>query len=95
MEIDWFKQIEITDEDINWAELFLKNGIHFDDTRRIVIKSMDSIDVQAFPGSGKTTVLVAKLAILAKKWPHINSGMWLSLLLSLIYCAARYGNNYM
>lgn len=75
MEIDWFKQIEITDEDINWAELFLKNGIHFDDTRRIVIKSMDSIDVQAFPGSGKTTVLVAKLAILAKKWPHINSGI--------------------
>ena len=75
MEIDWFKQIEITDEDINWAELFLKNGIHFDDTRRIVIKSMDSIDIQAFPGSGKTTVLVAKLAILAKKWPHINSGI--------------------
>ena len=75
MEIDWLKQIEITDEDINWAELFLKNGIHFDDTRRIVIKSMDSIDIQAFPGSGKTTVLVAKLAILAKKWPHINSGI--------------------
>ena len=36
---------------------------------------MNSRDVQAFPGSGKTTVLVAKLAILAQKWPHANSGI--------------------
>ena len=51
MEIDWFKQIEITDEDINWAELFLKNGIHFDDTRRIVIKIFKRSQAAAKPRS--------------------------------------------
>lgn len=75
MEVEWVKQIEITDKDIDWVESILKNRIHFDDTRRNIIKNMDSTDVQAFPGSGKTTVLVAKLAILAKKWPHTNSGI--------------------
>lgn len=75
MEIERLRQIEITDEDIDWVESILKNGIHFDDTRRSIIKNMDSTDVQAFPGSGKTTVLVAKLAILAQKWPHENSGI--------------------
>lgn len=75
METERLKQIEITDEDIDWVESILKNGIHFDDTRRSIIKNMDSTDVQAFPGSGKTTVLVAKLAILAQKWPHENSGI--------------------
>ena len=75
MDADQLKQIEITDEDIDWAESILKNGIHFDDARRSIIKNMDSTDIQAFPGSGKTTVLVAKLAILAKKWPYANSGI--------------------
>lgn len=36
---------------------------------------MDSVDIQAFPGSGKTTILVAKLAILAKKWTYSNVGI--------------------
>ncbi len=75
METERLKQIEITDVDIDWVESILKNGIYFDDTRRSIIKNMDSTDVQAFPGSGKTTVLVAKLAILAQKWPHANSGI--------------------
>ena len=50
-------------------------GIHFDSDRVEVIKNMNSVDVQAFPGSGKTTILVAKLAILAKKWPYNNAGI--------------------
>lgn len=33
------------------------------------------MDVQACPGSGKTTVLVAKLAILSKKWPYNHKGI--------------------
>lgn len=51
------------------------DGIHFDSARIKVIKNMNSVDVQAFPGSGKTTILVAKLAILAKKWPYNNAGI--------------------
>lgn len=68
------KQITITDEDIAWVESVFGN-IVFDDSRREIIKKMDSFDVQAFPGTGKTTVLVAKLAILAKKWKWDNCGI--------------------
>ncbi|WP_242979325.1 UvrD-helicase domain-containing protein [Clostridium thermopalmarium] len=49
--------------------------LHFDDARISIIKNLESTDIQAFPGSGKTTTLVAKLAILAKKWPYANSGI--------------------
>lgn len=75
MEINWLRQFEITDEDIEWVESTLKNGIHFDNPRRDIIKNLSSKDIQAFPGSGKTTVLIAKLAILARKWPHTNCGI--------------------
>ncbi len=75
MKIDQLKEIEITDEDINWVEATMGNKIHFDPARVDIIKNMDSVDIQAFPGSGKTTILVAKLAILAKKWPYANSGI--------------------
>jgi superfamily I DNA/RNA helicase len=33
------------------------------------------MDVAACPGSGKTTVLIAKLAILAKKWKYRTRGL--------------------
>ena len=33
------------------------------------------LDVSACPGSGKTTLIVAKLAILARKWPHRTKGL--------------------
>ena len=69
-----FKDLIITDEDINWVESILF-GVKFDEGRRNIIKNLDSIDIQACPGSGKTTVLVAKLAILAKKWSYQNRGI--------------------
>ena len=75
MEIERLKTIVITDDDIRWVESVMGGNVHFDKERIDVIKSMDSIDIQAFPGSGKTTVLVAKLAILAQKWPFVNSGI--------------------
>ncbi|QAT61988.1 hypothetical protein EQM13_10515 [Acidilutibacter cellobiosedens] len=75
MEIDRLKEIEITDEDIQWVEETLGHEVHFDSTRVNIIKNMYSVDIQAFPGSGKTTILVAKLAILAKKWPYDNLGI--------------------
>ncbi|HHV13075.1 MAG TPA: UvrD-helicase domain-containing protein [Clostridiales bacterium] len=75
MGIDRLKNIAIDDADIDWAESILNNDIHFDEERRNIIKNMDTVDIQAFPGSGKTTVLVSKLAILAKKWPFTHSGI--------------------
>ncbi len=75
METEQLRQLEIAEEDIDWVESVLKNGIHFDNARRNIIKNLESKDIQAFPGSGKTTVLVAKLAILAQKWFLTNSGI--------------------
>ena len=68
MGIPILKSIEITDDDIDWIEALLKD-IKFDRCRRNIIKNLESVDVQACPGSGKTTVLVAKLAILSKNGP--------------------------
>ncbi|MGP9691667.1 UvrD-helicase domain-containing protein [Psychrobacter sp. AOP30-A2-5] len=60
----------ITDEDINYAEkLLLVDGQSFDEERRDFIKNMQTIDLQAVPGSGKTTALLAKLVILETKLP--------------------------
>lgn len=73
MGIKRLEQIQITDEDVAWIESIL--GFQFDDDRIKILKNLESRDVQAFPGSGKTTILVAKLAILAKKWPYVNSGI--------------------
>ena len=75
MEINPIHNISITEEDIAWAESILKHKFQFDSQRRAIIQNLRSVDVQAFPGSGKTTVLVAKLAILAKKWPFTNAGI--------------------
>jgi DNA helicase-2/ATP-dependent DNA helicase PcrA len=63
--------IEITDEDINHIEREM--GLTFDQARRIALKSYD--DVQACPGSGKTTMVAAKLLIIAKKWSHAYKGV--------------------
>ena len=40
-----------------------------DEDRLSVLESMRSMDVQACPGSGKTTLIAAKLILLAEKWP--------------------------
>ena len=67
------ESIKISDDDIDWVEDLLK--INFDEDRRRIIKSLESRDVQAFPGTGKTTLLVGKLAILARKWNYSNCGI--------------------
>lgn len=62
--------LPITDEEIRMAEeVFLPAGATFDDQRRQILKSMNTIDVLAVPGSGKTTVLLAKLYILSQRMP--------------------------
>lgn len=65
---------EITDEDIDWVrDLMELNAI--DAPRRSFLTSRSTLDVSACPGSGKTTLIVAKLAILAQKWPHQTKGI--------------------
>lgn len=54
--------MNITDIDINEAEkTLLPKDMHFDDERRDFIKDLESCDLLAVPGSGKTTALQAKL----------------------------------
>lgn len=69
--------IDITENDIEYAEKKLwAEGQHFDDERRAFIKNLEVIDLQAVPGSGKTTALLAKLLILERKLPFVdNSGI--------------------
>ncbi len=70
-------EIEIYDEDILYAEkILLNDGQCFDDERRVFIKDLTTLDVQAVPGSGKTTALLAKLLIIERKMPLVsNSGV--------------------
>lgn len=65
---------EVTDEDVAWiAEIMGLDGL--DDARQAFLKRPGTFDVSACPGSGKTTLVVAKLAIMARKWPHKTSGI--------------------
>lgn len=64
------QMLSIEDHEIELAErLLLPAGESFDEQRRAVIRCMESKDIQACPGSGKTTALLAKLSILAQKLP--------------------------
>lgn len=64
---------EISDEEIQSTEkLLLPEGAHFDEYAKSVIRCWESKDVLACPGSGKTTVLLAKLKILADRMPLNN-----------------------
>lgn len=66
--------ISVTDDDITYAEgILLKENQHFDDERIAFIENLNTIDLQAVPGSGKTTALLAKLLILERYMP-LESG---------------------
>jgi DNA helicase-2/ATP-dependent DNA helicase PcrA len=62
--------LPVTDADIKYAEqiLFKREGV-FDSERIRFIKELNSCDLQAVPGSGKTTVLLAKLLIIERYLP--------------------------
>ncbi|EMB9880703.1 UvrD-helicase domain-containing protein [Pseudomonas aeruginosa] len=64
----------ITDADVDWV-ISLMGLEELDEPRRNFLKSMDSVDVAACPGSGKTTLVVAKLAILARQWKSRMQGI--------------------
>jgi hypothetical protein len=57
--------INILDKDIARAEqLLLPERKTFDAERRDFIRRLDTLDLPAVPGNGKTTALMAKLVIL-------------------------------
>ncbi len=63
----------ISDDDIRYAEkILLPNGKEFDEERKAYIRDFNTIDLQAVPGSGKTTALLAKLVILERKLPFAD-----------------------
>lgn len=64
-----------TDDDIQWVEGILGLKYGFDEHQLLVLQRLDDLDVEACPGSGKTTVLVAKLALLARYWNSKTQGI--------------------
>ena len=70
--IDYKKEFEINNDEIEkvYEILFNKEG-NFEEGKQKIIKSFESCCIEAVPGSGKTTTLVAKLMILAEK---LNKG---------------------
>ena len=63
----------VSEEEIKTVErLLLKDGCSFADDAKEVIRCWNSTDVSACPGSGKTTVLLAKLKIIADRMPMEN-----------------------
>lgn len=67
--------INLQEEDL--AELAaLAADLNFNDNeRRSALLESGSRDFNAVPGSGKTSLLAAKLLLLAKKWPHARRGI--------------------
>ena len=65
---------EVTDEDVEWIcrVMSLRD---LDRPRQDFLRARETLDVAACPGSGKTTLVVAKLAIMAKKWRHSTRGI--------------------
>jgi hypothetical protein len=54
----------------------LAKDLNFDDAeRRSALLENGSRDFNAVPGSGKTSLLAAKLLLLAKRWPHARRGI--------------------
>lgn len=64
----------ITDEDV--AALSVTERLSLDDKALIeILQALESVDVQACPGSGKTTLIAAKLILLATKWNSMEQGV--------------------
>ncbi|MCP5560242.1 MAG: UvrD-helicase domain-containing protein [Verrucomicrobiaceae bacterium] len=67
-------QLKFSDDEI--TSLATELAIDLSSAEKIaVLKSSTSCDIQAGPGCGKTTILTAKLALLAKKWRWSNRGV--------------------
>ena len=66
---------DISENEIHEIEgILLSDNCHFANDAQAVIRCWESKDVAACPGSGKTTVLLAKLKLLADKMPLTDGG---------------------
>jgi DNA helicase II / ATP-dependent DNA helicase PcrA len=65
---------EVLEEDVEWIRGVM-NLREFDVSRHEFLRARTTLDVSACPGSGKTTLIVAKLAIMARRWPHRTKGI--------------------
>ena len=82
-------EFSVTDDDIAYAEgVLLPRGELFDEERRSFIRDLGTLDLQAVPGSGKTTALLAKLLILDRYLPFADG----SPLMTNIRCSFRLGS---
>jgi len=57
------------------ANIAANEQLILDEDRVSVLETMTSIDVQACPGSGKTTLIATKLILLARVWPYQHQGV--------------------
>ncbi|MBK8233906.1 MAG: ATP-dependent helicase [Candidatus Eisenbacteria bacterium] len=65
---------QVADEDVEWIRGVM--GLReIDRFRQEFLRARTTLDVSACPGSGKTTLIVAKLAIMAKNWSHRTKGI--------------------
>ena len=65
---------EIIDQDVE--SIIKKLGLEtVDSARKEFIKCLDTTDVSACPGSGKTTLIVAKMLLLMEKWQSLSRGI--------------------
>lgn len=68
--------MKINPDHVRRAEQILIDGEVFDKERREFINCFDTVDLLAVPGSGKTTVLLAKLYCIAQQMPlQENAGV--------------------
>ena len=65
--------MEINPDHIKKAEAILIGGNEFNDERKKFINCLDTFDLLAVPGSGKTTALLAKLYCIAQQLPLENN----------------------
>lgn len=65
----------VTEDDLAILNQLAADLSFSDAERRTVLLENASRDVNAAPGSGKTTVLAAKLLLLARKWPFARQGI--------------------
>lgn len=65
--------LRITDQDIKALEKVLT--FEFDTQRKDILKNLETINIQACPGSGKTTLIAAKLILLSQQWHYKYRGI--------------------
>ena len=71
----------ITDREIAWACEVLGlqptsfSGRDGNNARRAALTSRNTQDIEACPGGGKTTLLVAKLGLVLRDWTSLRSGI--------------------